>query len=444
MNNRVRDLTTGPVYKKLILFAVPMILASFLQSVYGLIDMMITGRFCGADGLSGVYNGSMIMNLVSFVAIGLSTGGNVSIGQYYGAGDDKNRKEATSTAMGFMLIVGLVLAIALFVLARPLMRLLDAPALEEAVAYLRICAIGCIFIYGYNGLCAIIRAVGDSRTPLLIIVVAAVSNVVLDLLCIAVFEMGVIGAAIATVFSQFVSFLLALIHTQQRASFFGFTIFKLKIYRDKLKLILKIGVPSAFLFCVNGFTHLLNTSLMNGYGVVVSAGCGVGNRIVDLGTGFITATMSASSTMVAQCIGAKLYDRVRRVLRATLILNLCIGAVVLLLVQLFAPGIISLFEKSAEVIDAGVHYLRVVIFQPFIYSFFTSLHAVATGAGDTKLVMWNSIFGMALPRIVLALLLNGLIGIVGVYLSCILAPLFAIPVALWYYKKNRWQHRMIN
>lgn len=442
MNTRVRDLTTGSVYQKLILFAAPMILASFLQSVYGLVDMMITGRFCGADGLSGVYNGSMIMNLVSFVAVGLSTGGNVSIGQYYGAGDTENRKKAASTTMGFMLVVGFILAVLLFVLARPVMLLLDAPALEEAVAYLRICTIGYIFVYGYNGLCAIIRAVGDSRTPLLIILFAAVSNVVLDLLCIAVFDMGVVGAAIATVFSQFVSFLLALIHAQLRSSFFGFTILKLKIYKDKLKLILKIGIPSAFLFCVNGFTHLMNTTLMNGYGVIVSAGCGVGNRIVDLGTGFITATMNASSTMVAQCIGAKLYDRVRQVLRATLMMNLCIGAFVLLAVQAFAPGIVSLFEKSPEVIDAGVHYLRVVIFQPLVYSFFTALHAVATGAGDTRLVMWNSILAMAVPRIVLALLLNSLIGIVGIYLSCILAPLFAVPAALLYYKQNRWQHQL--
>lgn len=442
MSTRARDLTTGSVFHNLILFALPMVLASFLQSVYGLVDMVVTGQYCGEAGLSGVYNGSMIMNLLSFVAVGLSTGGNVAIGQYFGAGDEENRKKAASTAMGFMLGFGLMLAVLLLVLARPLMVLLRAPALEEAVAYLRVCAIGSIFIYGYNGLCAIIRAVGDSRAPLLIILAAAVANVALDLLCIAVFDMGVIGAAIATVFSQFVSFLLALIHTQRRSSFFGFTILRLKIYKDKLALILKIGVPSAFMFCANGLTHLLNTSLINGYGVTASAGCGVGSRIVDLGTGFVTATMNASSTMVAQCIGAKLYERVRSVLRATLILNLCIGAFVLLTVQACAPGIISLFEKSQPVIDAGVHYLRFVIFQPLIYSFFTSLHAVATGAGDTKLVMWNSILGMAVPRIVLALILNGFIGIVGVYLSCVLAPLFPIPVALWYYKKDRWRHSL--
>ena len=442
LKSREQDLATGPVFQKLLVFAVPMILASFLQSVYGLVDMMITGQFCGKEGLSGVYNGSMIMTLVSFVAVGLSSGANVSIGQYYGAGDRENQKKAASTAAGFMLSFGLFLAVLLSVLSRPLMRLLGAPALEEAGAYLCISAIGCIFIFGYNSLCAIIRAVGDSRTPLIIILIATATNVALDLLLIAVFRVGVVGAAIATVFSQFLSFLLALIYTQKNSAFFGIANFKLKIYREELKLILKIGIPSAFLFCINGLTHLLNTSLINDYGVIISAGCGVGNRIVELGTGFITATMNASSTMVAQCIGAKQYERVREVLRATVILNLCIGSVVLICVQLWAPGFMLLFEKEQAVINAGVHYLRYVIFQPFVYSFFTALHAVATGAGDTKLVMWNSVLGMAVPRIVLSLILNSAIGIIGIYLSCVLAPLFPIPVALWYYKKNRWQHQL--
>lgn len=442
MRTYSHDLTTGPVFQKLIRFSIPIVLASFLQSIYGLVDMVVTGQFCGADGLSGVSNGSMVTTMLTFIAMGLSTGGNVVVGQYFGAKNEQDRKEAASTAMGFLLLLGLCLSVLLFAAARPVMMLIGAPALEEAVAYLRICAVGIFFIFGYNGLFAIIRAVGDSRTPLLITLLSAVANVGLDVLLIAVVQIGVAGAAIATVASQIMSFFCALFHTQCNPAFFGFTIRNMKIYRAKLILILKIGIPNALLFCINGLTHLLNTALVNGYGVAVSAGYGVSTRITDLCAGFITAMMNASSTMVAQCTGARLYGRVRRVLRANLMIALVISAVLGGVVYFGAAGITRLFNRESAVVEAGVFFLHIAFLQPLTYSFFTSLHAVATGAGDAKLVMWNSILGMAVPRVIFSLALNSAVGLAGIAWSCILAPLCAVPAALWYYKTNRWQHSL--
>lgn len=436
------DLSEGSVLKKLIMFAIPMILATFLQSVYSIVDMIVTGQYCGASGLSGVSVGGNIMTMISFIAMGLSTGGNIVIGQFYGAKDTKNRKESTATTMGFMLLFGILLAISLFLMARPIMILMKAPAIEEAVTYFRISALGCIFIFGFNALCSIIRAVGDSKTPLYIILVAAVANVGLDLLLIAVFKIGVAGAAVATVTSQFVSFLIALIYTLKHSDFFGFTIQSIKIYKVKLKLILKIGIPSALVFSINGFTHLFNTSLINGYGVAVSAGSGSALKISDLCIGFVTAMMNASSTMVAQSIGAGNYERVKKILHTNIIIDLILAIFLMAFMFFGARFAVSLFNRETEVIEAGVFYLRLIAPQALTYVFFTSLHAVATGAGDAKWVMWNSIFGMAIPRVLLTIVLNHFIGLGGVALSCVFAPLCAIPVGVYYYKTNRWRHQM--
>lgn len=442
MNTFTRDLAAGPVYRTLIYFAMPLVLASFLQSLYSIVDMLVSGRYCGGAGLSGVTNGGMVMTLVSFVAMGLSTGANVTIGQCYGAREETAQKMATSTSMGLMLALGCVLSTGLFLAARPLMIAMHAPALEESIRYFRICSVGIVFVFGYNGLSAIIRAVGDSRTPLLIIAAAASVNVGLDFLCIAGLKMGVAGAAVATVASQIVSFTIALFYTQKHQVFFGFSLFRLHIYGDKLHEILKVGVPCALLFCINGLTHLVVTVLINGYGVTASAGSGIGVRIMDLATAFITAMMNAAATVVAQCIGAARFERVKQVQRATLVLMLCVAGGLMVLVGGWAPQLTSLFVEETDVIEAAVYYLRVELALPLFFALFNAFQAIATGAGDTHFVMWNAILGLAVPRLLLSNLLHALIGLTGVYLGCVLAPIFAIPMGIWYYKTDRWMHRI--
>lgn len=438
------DLTNGPVFRKLLLFALPIMLATFLQSVYGIVDMIIVGQYLGSVSLSAVSVGGNLMNLFSFVAMGLSTGGNVVIGQFFGAGDDRNRKESTSTTFAFLVIVGICFALIIVILARPFMILMQAPALGEAALYLRICGVGSIFIFGYNALCAIIRAVGDSKTPLFIIMAAAVVNVGLDFLLIGVFHLGVEGAAIATVASQFISFLIALIHVLKAAHFFGFSLKNLRIYTDKLKMVLRIGIPSALVFCINGITHMVNISLINTFGVDASAGCGSAIKISDLCIGFITSMMNSSATMCAQCIGAGKYDRVKQTFRSCLLIDGCIAACLAALMFFASESLIRLFNTEPAVVEAGAYYLRIVAFQVLIYVIFTSLHSVATGAGDARLVMFNSILGMALPRVLLSFLLYHLVGLGGMALSCVLAPLCAVPAGLWYYLKRKWNHRLID
>lgn len=420
-----------------------MVLATLLQSLYGIVDMVITGQYCGSAGLSGVSVGSNLMTMFSMIAVGLSTGGNIVIGQYFGARDEKNRQEATATTVAFLVITGIGIAAILFVLAKPILLLMQAPAMEEAMVYFRICAVGCIFIYGYNALCAVIRAVGNSKTPLYIILAAALVNVGLDLLLIGVFRIGVAGAAIATVSSQLISFLIALLYVLRKPELFGFRLNAVRISAEKLKLILKVGIPNALVFCINGITHSVNFSLVNTYGVAASAGCGSALKVIDICIGFVTTNQNASATMVAQCIGAGKYERVRQTFRACLLVGLAMSLILMAVMFFGARQLIGLFNGEPEVLELGAAYLRIIALQAFTYIFFTSLNSVASGAGDAKIVMLNCILCMALPRILLAVTLNHLIGLNGMAWSNVLAPLVAIPIGLWYLLSEKYKHQLI-
>ena len=186
--------------------------SSLLQALYSMVDTVIAGHFAGSAAISAINNSGQILNILTKIAIGITTGGNIIIGQYYGAKEQGRLGEASGTLLSLSLLLGAATALGLYAGAYPLLGLLGAPAMEQSVAYLRICAVGMVFVFGYNALSAVLRGVGDSRTPLLIIGVATVVNTVLDLWFVAGLGMGTAGAALATTAAQAVSFGMALVH----------------------------------------------------------------------------------------------------------------------------------------------------------------------------------------------------------------------------------------
>lgn len=210
MKKKTMDLTSGNVTKLLISYSLPLIATSLLQSVYSIADLLIAGHTVGSVGISAINNSSQVMNLVTKIAIGLSIGGNVLISQYFGAGEKENKNDSVRTLFTFCMLLGVLCSLVMWFCSRPLLILLKAPALTEAVTYLQICSIGFLFIWGYNALSAILRAMGDSRSPFVIIMISSVLNIILDTLFMAVLRMGVAGAALATLISQISSFVLGL------------------------------------------------------------------------------------------------------------------------------------------------------------------------------------------------------------------------------------------
>ena len=241
----VNDLTSGDVTRKLIRYALPLMASSLLQATYSITDIIVAGHFIGDVGITAINNGSVVMNMLTQLAIGLTVGGNILVGQYFGSGDQENRRKASGNLLTLGVLFGLLFTALVALLGRPLLMLLQSPTLDEATAYLTICGAGLLFIFAYNAMSATLRGVGNSRIPLYCIIVSVSLNVVLDILFVAVFRWGVAGAALATVLGQAVSCLTALVFCLCHRTDLGLLPRWLRPEGSMVKRILKLGFPTA-------------------------------------------------------------------------------------------------------------------------------------------------------------------------------------------------------
>ena len=440
-----RDLTQGSVTKQLIRYSLPLVTTSLLQSLYSIADYIVAGFFINSAGQSAINNATLIMNLMTQIAIGLTLGGNILIGQYFGNREDEPRKQSAGSLVTMSLIVGAICAALLTLLSRPLLMLLQAPALAEATTYMQICAIGLFPIFGYNALSALLRAVGNSKVPLYFIIASTATNVVLDVLFVAGFEMGVAGAALATLLSQFVSFFAALMFCLKHREHLGLTRRYLRPRADRIRAIAKLGLPTAFQWAIASVSWLVVAYLINGYDLVVySAANGVSNKIKDFCQLFISAMTGAASTMVAQNLGAGLYDRARSIMKTCMKITLGMAAVLILISELLAPVLVSFFTPDPEVQHWAAINLRIEIIGQLFYAGFFTYNTLATGCGDTMFVMWNSFVNCIIFRLVLAILFNQIWGIYGVFIACAIAPASSVPIGWFYCRKGYWKKSLTN
>ena len=441
--NRSNDLTQGSIWKKLILYAAPLVASNVLQAMYAMVDMIVAGHFVGTGAISAITNGSQVMMMATNIIIGLTTGGNILIGQYFGARDGENCKSTAETLFSGGMALGAVLAVLMAALSRPLMALLGAPSLDDAAQYLRICSAGTVFITGYNVAGACLRGVGNSRAPMVCIACSTVSNVVLDILFVGPCDWGVAGAAAATVISQAISFLIGLRFLLKSPNLFGIRLTHLSLRRDKLKMILKLGVPCAVQMSIASISWLTVTYIVNDYGVCVSAASGIAAKIKDLCQLFIVAMSSAASGMVAQCIGAQDYPRARRALYTAMAVSVGLSALLAAAVELFAPAMAGLFTQDAETAAWVVKNLRIEIPGQLFFACFLVYHALGLGSGDTWFVLLSSLINCILVRVPLAFWFNAAYGITGVYWACMIAPFSSVPFGFWYERSGRWMHAAI-
>lgn len=440
-----RDLTKGSVTRQLLRYAAPLVTTSLLQSLYSIVDYIVAGHFISNAGQSAINNSSLIMNLLTQITIGLTLGGNILIGQYFGNREEKQRKQSAGSLFTLSMVTGVLCAALCTIFSRQLLTLLKAPALTEATAYMRICAIGIFPIFGYNALSAILRAVGNSKMPLYFIIASTSANVVLDLLFVVGLDMGVEGAALATLISQFVSFLAALLFCFRHRTHLGLTRQYLRPHAAHIKAILKLGLPTAFQWAIASVSWLVVAYLINGYGLVVySAANGVSNKIKDFCQLFISAMSGAASTMVAQNLGAGLYDRARSVMRTCMKVTLAMAGSLILLSQLLAPLLVSIFTPDPEVQRWAAINLRIEIIGQLFYAAFFTYNTLATGCGDTIFVMWNSFVNCIIFRLVLAIIFNHLWGIYGVFIACAIAPGSSVPIGWYYCRKGFWKKSLTN
>ena len=307
------------------------------------------------------------------------------------------------------------------------------------MAYLGICGAGLFFIFGYNALSAVLRGVGNSRIPLYCIIVSVSLNVILDILFVAVYEMGVAGAALATVIGQGVSFLTALLFCLRHRVHLGLLPRYLAPDQQVVGRTLKLGLPVALQWTIASVSWLVVLTLINKYDVDVSAANGVSNKIRDFCQLFLSALTTGAGTMCAQCLGAKLYDRAEQVMKTCMKLALGMAAVIIVLAEVLAPWLVMIFTPDPDVQAWAVINLRIEIVCQLFYAGMFTYNTLATGSGHTVFIMWNSFLNCIVVRLVLAVVLEHFMGIYGVYLACGVAVSSSVPVGWWFYRSNRWK-----
>ncbi len=437
------DLTKGSVTKNLIKYAAPLVLSNVLQAAYGIVDMIVAGQYIGSAGLSGITNANTVMALLTQICYGLFLGGGILIGQYFGAKEHASCQKAARTLYSFGLAFGLMFSAAVFLACDTIVALLEAPAPAEASEYLRICALGYIFVAGYNAVSAALRAIGNSRAPLACVASTAAVNVVLDIIFVVPMGMGVFGAALATVISQAISFFVSLIFLVKARDTLGVDLLHFSMDKSVLLHELRLGLPCAVQQSMVTISWLSVTFLFNTHGIAVSAGNGVATKIKDFCQLFIVALNNAGSAMVAQNLGAGQPDRAKKTMRSAMKLSVSVSLALIVFVEFAAPWLVALFSSEAETAAMAVRNLRYEIVGQFFFAVFMMYHTLMIGSGQTWYAFWSSFINCIPVRIILAVTLNRFMAVEGLYIACMLAPAASVPFGIWYVRSGRWREKSL-
>ena len=449
MSKTQRDFTQGPIAKGMIAFSMPFLLSNILQALYGAVDMLVVGNYSDPDPvisaqiLSGVNIGSQITHLVAMMVSGLTVSGTVMVGQYIGARKQKDASETVGTMFTLMAIVGIALMAVMMLFSDAILRLLDTPpeAFAHAKEYLIICLSGTLFIFGYNAISSIQRGLGDSIRPLIFVGVACLVNVGLDLWLVKGLGMGAAGAAWATVIAQAISLILAALYLGRNKFIFDFKPRSFRIQKEKMKLMVKLGIPSSVQSIIVNVSFLVMTRLVNGIGgYTASAAVGIVGKFNSFAILPAVAMSSAVSAFAAQNIGAGLHDRAKKSLTVGIIIAMTISAAVFAAVQLFPEPIIGIFSPDKELNLAGVEYMRTFSFDYLLVPIQFCLNGLIMGAGHTRFTLLSSALSSLLLRIPVAILFGSALGwgLMGVGLAAPAATLASVILTAWFVFTGRW------
>ena len=397
------DFTQGSILKKLCRFMLPVLGALILQAAYGAVDLLVVGRFGSTSGLSAVSTGSQVLNLVTFVVTQLAMGVTVLIARYIG----EKREKEIGAVLGGAAVVFTILAGCLFVLlvlfARPISVLMQAPqeALALTASYVRICGCGILFIVAYNVLSAVFRGLGDSRSPLLFVLVACLVNVAGDLVLVAGLHLDAAGAALATVLAQAVSVGCALAILRRKKLPFTFRKSNVRL-NEQCRRFLAIGLPLALQEFLTQLSFLALCAFVNRLGLAASSGYGVASKIVSFVMLVPSALMQSMASFVAQNIGAGNVKRAKKSMFTGIAVGVAFGIVMFALVLRKGDVLAGLFSTDAEVVRRGFEYLRGFAPETIVTAVLFSMIGYFNGSNQTLWVMIHGLIQTLLVRLPLA------------------------------------------
>jgi putative MATE family efflux protein len=431
----------------MVLFALPFLASNLIQSLYNVADMLIVGNFAGAVSMSGVNIGGQITFILTNVVIGLCMGATVLIGQYLGAGNQVALRRVTATIITMLLILSVIITVPMLVWKRQILTLIKTPAaaFAESDIYLTVTVTGIVFIFGYNALSAILRGMGNSRQPFYFVLIACITNIILDLLFVAVFHWAAFGAALATVISQALSVFFCIGYMVKNRFHFDFKPASFRLHGEELAHIIRIGLPTCVQNGVTSLSFLFLTAIVNLFGVYASAAVGAVGKFNSFAFMPVMAISASISAMAAQNIGAGKLDRAVKACRIGTVFSAALMWLFFGLVQLFPGAILSIFGQEPEMIAAGITYIRSFSFDFLLVPFVFCINGFFIGGGHTLFSLVNNMLSAVILRIpvcwIFAVVLGR--GIFGVGLGAPVASAGALLIIAGYLLSGKWRKNAV-
>ena len=440
-----KDLTEGSVPKLLLTFAAPLFVSNALQAVYNIVDMIVVGQVIGGSGMSAVSTGGNILHLLTFVAMGFSSAGQVIIAREVGMRNNDAVKKTIGTLFTLLFAIALVISVGCYVFRDPLLQVVNTPAeaYQYTMDYTVICILGLIFIYGYNVVSAIMRGMGDSKRPFMFVAIAAVINIVLDIVFVAFLNMEVAGAAWATVIGQSFSFIFAMGYLYRHKEGFDFDFAPKSFIPDRkaMEKIVALGVPMALQSAAISISQTVVAAWVNSFGLIASAIAGIIGKL-NMMMGILSNSITtAAASMVGQNLGARKYDRIPKILAWGSGNALFLAVIAAVIVKMHPETIFGLFTSDAAVLAEAS-----VIILPVILNFIGAAtrcfaFGIINGSGNSKLNLCVAILDGMIARIGLAYLLGWVfaMGPKGFWLGDALAGFMPMVIGGTYYLLGGWR-----
>lgn len=440
-----RDLTTGNESVKIVAFVLPMLLGNIFQQFYNMVDSFVVGRFVGTQALAAVGTSFPVIFLLLSLVMGVTMGASIVISQYFGAKNHAKVRASVDTAYIFLFWASIALTVIGMILAGPILKLLGVPAdiFPDAKTYLQIIFAGMITTFGYNAISGVLRGIGDSRTPLYLLIVSTILNIILDLTFVVAFGWGVAGVAWATVISQAVSFIGGIMYVNRTNEYLALDIKKLKFDREIFAVQLKLGLPNGLQQTLVSIGMMAMTRIVNGFGPVVMAGFAAAGRLDSFAMMPAMNLSQAITTFTGQNIGAGKVERVKRGHRAAMLMNLGISGATSLLMVVAGPALVGIFTTDVAVIEAGSKYLTIVGLFYLLFGIMFINNGVVRGAGEPYVPMASTLLALYVVRIPCAILFSGPLGMgaEGIWWSIPAGWAMGCVFSSWYYLSGKWKNK---
>ena len=413
-----RDMTEGNPARLILKFSGPMLIGNIFQQLYNMVDSIVVGKFVSKDALAAVGATSSSMFLIFGLTFGLSAGISVVISQYFGAGDYDRVKKSISTATYIIFVAAVIMGLVGFFVSRPLLKLLDTPVevIDQSVIYMKICFLGILGTASYNGIAAILRALGDSITPLIVLIVASIINMILDLLFVIVFRWGVPGVAIATIISQFISGIGCIIYAYRKVKLIRIPPKEFKPDREIFRKSIRLGIPVALQSSFVSISMMALQFVINGFQATIMASYTVVNRIEQLVMQPSMSLGAAVSSFTGQNIGAGKIDRAKKGMRSSVLIIILFSLIMLPIMYFGGEYIMRLFTKreDIDVVRYGVEGIRITsLFYSFLGLIFVT-RSFLSGAGDIRFTMIMGLIEVVV-RMTVSIYLSRIIGFTGIF-----------------------------